>query len=109
MKKYGVAIFIVIILATVWMLSNYTKSHTQNEVFNYLVKIQGYKPSEIYSVETQIGKAPLVSTQVIFKDETNARYFYKKEQGEIIQYSQAPVKGVDDGAYSYKHKEKKSS
>ncbi|ALA41486.1 hypothetical protein ABE82_08110 [Paenibacillus peoriae] len=108
MKKYGIAILIIIILfLAIWTLSSYTKSHTQNEVFNYLVKTQGYKPSEIYSVETQIGKAPLVSTQVIFKDETNARYFYKKEDGKIIQYSQAPVKGVDDGAYNYKHKEKK--
>ncbi len=33
--------------------------------------------------------------------------FIKKEQGKIIQYSQAPIKGVDDGAYNYKHKEKK--
>ncbi|MCH6186638.1 MULTISPECIES: DUF3139 domain-containing protein [Paenibacillus] len=75
MRKYGIAIFIVMIFASVWMLSSYAKSDTQNKVFDYLVKIQGYKPSEIYSVKTQIGKAPLVSTQVIFKDETNARYF----------------------------------
>ncbi len=24
-----------------------------------------------------------------------------KEQDKIIQYSQAPIKGVDDGAYNY--------
>lgn len=36
-----------------------------------------------------------------------ARYFYKKEQGKIIQYNQAPIKGVDDGTYNYKHHENK--
>ncbi|ADM69341.1 hypothetical protein GMA19_01509 [Paenibacillus polymyxa E681] len=107
MKKHGIAIFIVILFASIWILSSYTKSHTQSEVFNYLVKIQGYKPSEICSVETKIAKAPLISTQVIFKDETNTGYFYKKERGKIIQYNQAPVKGVDDGTYNYKHHENK--
>ncbi|TKH39062.1 DUF3139 domain-containing protein [Paenibacillus polymyxa] len=103
MKKYGIAIFIATLFASIWILSSYTKSYTQNEVFSYLVKAQGYKPSEIYSVETQIAKAPLISTQVIFKDEIDARYFYKKEQDKIIQYNQAPAKGVDDGTYNYKH------
>ncbi|MDP1509459.1 hypothetical protein L8C07_14115 [Paenibacillus sp. CMAA1739] len=72
MKKYGIAIFIVTLFASIWILSSYTKSYTQNEVFSYLVKARGYKPPEIYSVETQIAKAPLISTQVIFKDEINA-------------------------------------
>jgi hypothetical protein len=107
MKKYGIAIFIATLFASIWILSSYTKSYTQNKVFSYLIKDQGYKPSEIYSVETQIAKAPLISTQVIFKDEINARYFYKKEQGKIIQYNQAPIKGIDDVAYIYKHHENK--
>ncbi|WP_090735981.1 DUF3139 domain-containing protein [Paenibacillus sp. Mc5Re-14] len=107
MKKYGIAIFIATLFASIWILSSYTKSYTQNEVFSYLIKDQAYKPSAIYSVETQIAKAPLISTQVIFKDEIDARYFYKKEQGKIIQYNQAPIKGVDDGAYIYKHHENK--
>lgn len=92
MKKHGIAIFIIILFASIWILSSYTKSHTQSEVFNNLVKIQGYKPSEIYSVETKIAKAPLISTQVIFKDETNTRYFYKKSGVKLFSITKPPLK-----------------
>ncbi len=40
MRKHGIAIFVVMIFASIWMLNSYTKSHTQNEVFNYLVKFK---------------------------------------------------------------------
>ncbi|WP_240664137.1 DUF3139 domain-containing protein [Paenibacillus sp. M-152] len=92
MKKYGIAIFIATLFASIWILSSYTKSYTQNEVFSYLIKDQGYKPSEIYSVETQIAKAPLISTQVIFKDEINARYFYKRSKVKLFSITKPLLK-----------------
>ncbi|MEK5256161.1 hypothetical protein NST74_22040 [Paenibacillus sp. FSL F4-0125] len=47
-----------------------------------------------------------VSTTVIFADEPNARYFYRKEKDLIYQYSMAPVKGSDP-KYTYKHIEER--
>jgi len=76
------------------------------EVIHYLVDTRNYSTEDLYSVHTQIGKAPVVSTTVIFRDEPYARYFYRKEEGRIYQYSTAPVQGTTyDPHYTYKHKE----
>jgi hypothetical protein len=45
------------------------------EVEAYLINEQGYTKSEISEIYTEIGKAPMVSTTVIFKDEQGSRYF----------------------------------
>jgi len=78
------------------------RNHMDNEVVHYLVATRDYKNEDLYKVHTQISKAPVVSTTVIFADEPNARYFYRKEKDRIYQYSMAPVK-VTDPNYTYKH------
>ncbi|WP_449600607.1 DUF3139 domain-containing protein [Paenibacillus sp. Marseille-Q9583] len=78
------------------------RNHMDNEVIHYLVATRDYKNEDLYKIYTQIGKAPVVSTTVIFADEPNARYFYRKEKDRIYQYSMAPVKGTDPN-YTYKH------
>lgn len=96
---------IITLILMIWGYSKYTVIHAQNQVLNYLTEVKKYNSADIYSIETLISKAPLVSTEVIFKDEMDARYFYKVEDGKVIQFSQAPVRGVDPGKYDYKHKE----
>jgi len=80
------------------------RNHMDNEVIHYLVATRDYKNEGLYKVYTQISKAPVVSTTVIFADEPNARYFYRKEKDRIYQYSMALVKGFDPN-YTYKHSE----
>lgn len=75
------------------------------EIKSYLINQKGYSEVDINKIYTQVGKAPLVSTTVIFNDDRGNRYFYRKESGQIYQYSMAPVQGVDDGHTKYKHKE----
>ncbi|MCM3172822.1 DUF3139 domain-containing protein [Paenibacillus sp. MER 99-2] len=68
----------------------------------YLLSSKEYGHEDIQQIDTHFGKAPLVSTEVIFKDEPLARYFYQEENGQIYQYSSAPVKGVDPN-FTYRH------
>lgn len=82
------------------------RNQMNNEIIHYLVDAREYKNEDLYKVYTQIGKAPVVSTTVIFADEPNARYFYRKEKDLIYQYSMAPVKGSDP-KYTYKHIEER--
>lgn len=98
-------IFIVLILLIYGITSlafHYFQNHMNREVIHYLVETRNYKKEDFDKVYTQIAKAPLVSTTVIFADEPYARYFYRKENGRIFQYSRAPVKG-NDPSYTYKH------
>ncbi|WP_074113517.1 hypothetical protein, partial [Paenibacillus sp. P46E] len=81
------------------------KNKMNQEIQSYLLNQRGYTKTDINKIYTQVGKAPLVSTTVIFNDERDNRYFYRKEDGRIYQYSMAPVQGVDDGHQQYKHKE----
>lgn len=81
------------------------KAKTNKTIESYLINQKGYSHSDISEIYTQIGKAPLVSTTVIFSDDISSRYFYRKEKGRIYQYSMAPVQGVDDGHKEYGHKE----
>lgn len=102
-------IFIVILLLfiiTVISIPIVLKSSLTNDVRDYLTSRQGYLAEDIKSIKSSIGKAPVLSTKVIFEDEPTAKYFYKKEEnGVIIQFSCAPIHGVDNGHFEYKHRE----
>ncbi|WP_052088278.1 DUF3139 domain-containing protein [Paenibacillus wynnii] len=101
-KKF---LIIVIIILGVGLLTIHSyKNNLNEEIVKYLAE-KGYSQNEILKVYTEFGKLPLVSTTVIFQDEVNARYFYRKENGRIYQYSCAPLRGVDP-EYKYKHEEK---
>jgi len=99
-KLFFVTLIIVYGVASLALHS--FRIHMNNEVIHYLVDTKDYKNEDLYKVYTQISKAPVVSTTVIFADEPNARYFYRKEKDRIYQYSMAPVKGTDPN-YTYKH------
>ncbi|WP_313641756.1 DUF3139 domain-containing protein, partial [Paenibacillus sp.] len=92
-KLFFVTLIIVYGVASLALHS--FRNHMNNEVIHYLVDTKDYKNEDLYKVYTQISKAPVVSTTVIFADEPNARYFYRKEKDRIYQYSMAPVKGTD--------------
>lgn len=105
MKKIKILILVIVLIACAIGLTGLKvfKDKTTNEVEAYLIEERGYNPNDIYEIYTQIGKAPLVSTTVIFDDDRSSRYLYRKENGKIYQYSRAPVQGVDDGTKRYKH------
>ncbi|CAH1059452.1 DUF3139 domain-containing protein [Paenibacillus pseudetheri] len=95
-------ISLIIIYGVISLVLHSFRNQMNNEVIHYLVDARDYKNEDLYKVYTQIGKAPVVSTTVIFADELYARYFYRKEKDRIYQYSMAPVKGFDPN-YTYKH------
>ncbi|MCM3697825.1 DUF3139 domain-containing protein [Paenibacillus macerans] len=101
--KYIIYFTIILIVLSIIVFTQYSTRNLESEVFNHLLN-EGYQKEEILSVKSELGKAPVFSATVIFKDEPNARYFYKKENGAIIQYSRAPVKGIDFD-YQYKHQD----
>lgn len=106
LKKKLFSIIIMFIVISVGILSlQLFKNKMNQEIKSYLINQKGYSEIEIDEIYTQVGKAPLVSTTVIFKDDRSNRYFYRKENEQIYQYSMAPVQGVDDGHTQYKHKE----
>ncbi|ETT53072.1 hypothetical protein C162_07454 [Paenibacillus sp. FSL R7-269] len=107
MKKIKILLLVIVLMVCAVSVAGLQifKDKTTNEVEAYLIEERGYNPKDIYAIYTQIGKAPLVSTTVIFEDDRSSRYFYRKENGRIYQYSRAPVHGVDDGTKRYKHME----
>ncbi len=106
-KKSFVIVFSLVFLISIGTLVLQSfKNKMNSEVESYLINQRGYAKQDLSEIYTQVGKAPLVSTTVIFNDDLSSRYFYRKENGKIYQYSRAPVSGVDDGRTVYKHEEK---
>lgn len=104
-KKTWITILsIVVVLGlTIHFGLNYYKDKVTQEVISYLVEEKGYKQTDIAEIKTYIGKAPLVSTSVIFKDEPNAMYMYKKNLDKMEQYGQIPA--INDLKQKYIHSE----
>ncbi|MEK5489279.1 DUF3139 domain-containing protein [Paenibacillus sp. FSL R7-0297] len=107
MKKIKIILLVIVLMACALGFAGLKifKDKTTSKVETYLLEKKGYNHNDIYKIYTQIGKAPLVSTTVIFNDDRSSRYFYRNENGKIYQYSRAPVQGVDDGTKLYKHNE----
>ncbi|ASA26161.1 hypothetical protein B9T62_03430 [Paenibacillus donghaensis] len=95
---------LIILGAGFYSLHSY-KDKMNRQIVHYLTTEQGYTEKQLYKVYTQIGKAPVVSTTVIFADEPDARYFYRKEAGQIYQYSNAPAGPPDGSKTHYLHLE----
>lgn len=105
-KKIIFMIIIVLLFGLSSIGLTLFKNKMNTEVMAYLTTTRGYSDDEISKIYTQISKAPVVSTTVIFADEESSRYFYRKENGRIYQYSMAPVHGANYGDEKYKHEEK---
>ncbi|KTD83593.1 hypothetical protein [Paenibacillus etheri] len=97
-----ILVILIIVYGAASLALHSFRNQMNNEVIHYLVDTRDYKNADLYKIYTQIGKAPVVSTTVIFADEPNARYFYRKEKKRIYQYSMASVKGTDPN-YTFKH------
>ncbi|WP_241669429.1 DUF3139 domain-containing protein [Paenibacillus sp. CFBP13512] len=104
-KKTWITILSVVVIlgVTVHFGLNYYKDKVTQEVISYLVDEKGYKSTDIDEIKTYIGKAPVVSTSVIFKDEPNAMYMYKEEAGHMKQYKAIPA--INDLKQKYIHSE----
>lgn len=103
-KFLAVVLGIIIILGIGYnLITNFYKEKINNELTTYLVQKKGYSKADIAQINTTISKAPVVSSTIIFSDEPNAMYFYKPENGEFVQYTQAPA--IYDNKQVYKHSE----
>ncbi len=105
-KKRIIFIISIVFLAIIIITPKIIKHHIEAEVRNYLVKEKHIDLNNIAYLKAEIGKAPLLAVEVHFADDPGMRYFYKKEQGKIVQFNTAPPIGADlNGHYTYKHKE----
>jgi len=104
-QKIPITICIVVVISAFifhFGIEYYKKQVTQ-KVMNYLVLEQGYQSTDIAEIKTYISKAPVVSTSVIFKDERNAMYMYKSNNGQMEQYHCIPA--INDLKQKYIHAE----
>lgn len=104
-KKITITICIAVVISAFifhFGIEYYKKQVTQ-EVMTYLVQEKGYQSTDIAKIKTYISKAPVVSTSVIFKDEQNAMYMYKSDNGQIEQFSCIPA--INDLKQKYIHAE----
>lgn len=86
-KNISITICILVVISAFifhFGIEHYKKKVTQ-EVMNYLIQQKGYQSTDIAEIKTYISKAPVVSTSVIFKDERNAMYMYKSDNGHDIE------------------------
>lgn len=107
-KNLSIRICIVVVISAFifhFGIEYYKKQVTQ-EVMNYLIQQKGYQSTDIAEIKTYISKAPVVSTSVIFKDERNAMYMYKSDNGQMEQYQCIPA--INDLKQTYIHAENPS-
>lgn len=81
---------LLVVVLSALAYRQYYISNRDTEVERYLLQTQGYQQSDIQRIDTSIGKAPVVSTEVIFTDEPEARYFYKKKTGASANIAAPP-------------------
>lgn len=74
----------------------------EKQTHNYLIHHNGYTSSEIHSIKAKLAKLPLYQAVVIFKDEPENTYIYRKLTGQIIQIH--PPK-ADASPEQFKHLE----
>lgn len=111
MRKKGLIISLVVILLVFgggFGACNWHKNSLESDVRGYLFK-QGYINEEIKSIRTRVGKAPVFSVEVIFMDEPEIIYYYRKDDGKIIQYGiPTDISGKNTSEdYIFKHREKR--
>lgn len=105
-KRYVILIVFLVIVLSILVISTVSKHNIEKETYAYLMSQKHYQSNDISYLHAMIGKAPVLTVEVHFSDEPGLRYFYKKEEGQIIQYNTAPPRGSDvNKSYEYKHKE----
>lgn|SRR5690625_1426187 len=95
-----ISLIIIIVPTSVYGFVKY-KSYTLEKETRKHLKTIGYKDDEILDVKTKIKKLSLFTAEVIFSDEPNIIYDYKKEGNNIIQIGPT----TDKRDYEYKHLE----
>lgn len=103
LKWIFVTLFILIIIVPVVIYGyvQYQHNSLEKETYSYLID-KGYEGQEILSVESKLKKLSLFTAEVIFEDEPNVIYEYKRDDSKIIQLApQPPQHDVDE--YDFKH------
>lgn len=94
---------LVLVLITCIVIGIFVKLNMMEQKVNqYLIHEKGYAAADIHKIKGVFGKLPPFSVQVVFKDETDAWYYYvEKGNGRIIQMTSAS----DKPDHPFKHVE----
>ncbi|WGU92631.1 DUF3139 domain-containing protein [Paenibacillus dendritiformis] len=106
-KVYGItAAMIVLIPILVFAYIPYQLASLEKATYEHLIDRQGYADSDILRIDTKVKFLSFYTTEVVFADEPDITYDYKKNaQGDIIHVGMSDPEGVDWKNYKHKHEE----
>lgn len=99
--KWGIIIFTLLVIITPFSIYAYVifnHNALENETYDCLLK-KGYEDTEILDVKFTLKKLSLFTVEVIFTDEPEITYQYKKENKQIIQLEP----NIDKPNHHFKH------
>jgi hypothetical protein len=73
----------------------------EKDTTHYLLVQKGLDKTSIMSIKPEFSKAPLFSVNVIFKDEPDNIYYYRKDNGQVFQYSHSSFNSNINNKYKY--------
>ena len=80
-----IALVAILIAFVVYVIFTYQKYSLKNSVEEHLIS-EGYLKDEIVSITTHVGKLPVFSARVIFADEKDTTYYYRRDNNEVMQF-----------------------
>lgn len=106
-KVYGIiAAMIVLIPILMFAYIQYQLASLEKATYEHLIDRQGYAESDILHLDTKLKFLSLYTAEVVFTDEPDITYDYKRNQkGDIIQVGMSDPEGADWKNYKYKHEE----
>ncbi|MEC5425286.1 DUF3139 domain-containing protein [Virgibacillus sp. C22-A2] len=97
---FVIILFLIIITPiSAYGYYQYQNNNLEKDTYTYLTE-KGYNDDDILSIETKLEKLSLFTAEVIFTNEPNVTYQYKKDNKQIIQIG--PVR-EQEADYEYKH------
>ncbi|MNM80450.1 hypothetical protein D3C81_924200 [compost metagenome] len=94
--------FVIIVIFSFFLFSELKEWQLKKDVKKYLIE-EGIDENRVLKIETVIAKAPVLSARVIFADEPNVTYYYRRSSGEIVQFGMPTYNVPGDTSYEFKH------
>lgn len=103
----GLSIGCFLIVLSPLILTAYLKiqfSILEKETYRFLTREMGYEEADILTVEAKLKKLSLFTAEVVFVDEPQVIYDYKRDgDGRMIQIGASVPKNEDRETYEFKH------
>jgi hypothetical protein len=100
----SIGILVIAIPIGIFVFIKITLYSLEKDTTHFLLVDKGLEKTSIMSIKPVFGKAPSFSVRVIFKDEPDNVYLYKKDNGQVSQHSHSSFNS--DTNTIYKHVEK---